>query len=289
MYHYRVKMPAWEDTRAGYKEICGRLKDFNAIGKGHYLMFDSGDETEMRFIFVSERELDAPVLSEIHDIFNVEITAEPISIENINAITAKKIDAIKSNMADFPYSGCQASLMPTETLESTLEYADTAAGSTKYKEFFKDFAGYIDRTAEEDKKAIYNVALIDNSGTNILLHLSMLYLLYAAKGLIIEPIYIIGSCCDALETEKETGFMYIIDDWDLYDDDVKIYKELFEKIRGSQNIYITLLSQKEYDTLSKTDYFEEAFPNIVTIDELTETEKAEIEKENTEVYLYLNS
>ena len=92
MYHYHMRVPSWGESRKIDRAICDRLDNFNVIND-RYLMFDSGDDAEIRFILVSKSELTENTLISLKTVFEAEILAEEIGIENADSKTARKIDA----------------------------------------------------------------------------------------------------------------------------------------------------------------------------------------------------
>ena len=183
-------------------------------------------------------------------------------------------------MINNDYHGDQKTLIVTESTDQLLEKANAMIGFTEYKKFFNNFADYIDRTASMRAKALHNVVLINKCGVCLDSHIELLYGLFASKGLLMEHVMITGEKYQAEESKKETKCVYLIEDEWRTDDGGEYFRatdevKLFNKIRRSGNFYITTMTQEEYDKLSTLDCFNAAFPNAVTINELTAEEKLE--------------
>lgn len=278
MLHYYIKVPACGDTLTTRETIVSRVEYYN--NRQHYLLFESGDDAEIRFVMVCEKRLTKTALTELKNIFEVAVQAEEINTASVSHDVLKKIKTAKALMTDNDYCGNQKTLLFTDNLERIYEKADAAVGLARYKEFLAFLSGYIDRTAEMTAKSLYNVVLINEHGVNLDQYTELLYGLYAAKGLLLEYVMIKGDMDDARRTDKETRFVYVIEDkWKVDDsdeyfrasDEVKVLK----KIRRSSNIYVTSMKQADYQKLSALDSFEAAFPHVFTIDMLTTEEKIE--------------
>jgi AAA+ superfamily predicted ATPase len=280
IFHYIVKVPSSGESLTAKETVLNRLEYFNS--RCHYLLFDSGSETEKRFIMVSDKKLTKSITTELKNIFEIPVTAEAIDVKAIDRKTLKKIHIAKMLMHDdnYNYSGEQTTILVTDSAEGIIEKVDSMLGAAKYKEFFKGFSDYIDRSAGMMAKALYNTVFINRCGVCLDNHVELLYGLLAVKGLLTEHVMIAGNKWEAKNTEKETRFLYYVrDDWRTDDgeeflrasDEVK----LFNKIRRSDNVYVTAMTQGQYDKLSALDCFTAAFPNTVTIDELTADEKLE--------------
>ena len=277
MYHYHVRVPAWEESQRINRAISDRLDRFNYRNKGHYLMFDNGNDDEMRFILVSEIEITETILTSVKDIFRTEVLTEEIDVNNADPKTARKIDAAIASISNNVTCGCHITLFPAWTLEFALEKANEIPGSGQYKAYCAGFPDYAERTAGTGKKAIYNVVLINNMGGLAAdFHLTALHLLYAATGVITDPTVIVGDVNEAQDTEKDTGLFYIICDYWETDGREEFFKGLCDKIKQSNNIYITAMSQEKYDMISLIDGFADAFPNVITIDKFTKRERREL-------------
>ena len=276
MYHYFVKVPSWREALTLESTITDRLEYFN--DRYQHLLYDSGDETEKRFIFVSEKRITDNMRKELKDIFETAVQTEAISVKTVNRKTLKQIHIAKSLMVSNDYNGEQKSLLVTDSHEQLLEKVNGMIGFTKFKDFFKNFADYIDRTAGVRAKCLYNTVIINNVGVSLDTHVELLFSLLSTKGLILEHSMITGSKWEARSTEKETRFVYYIDDEWISDDDGEYYRasdevKLLDRISRSDNIYITAMNQDQYDKISVLDCFKAAFPNTATIDEFTPDEK----------------
>ena len=296
MVHYLIRVPNDAEMPVSHEVINFKLESFNS--DGNYIMYDSGDENEMRFVMVSEDEITEKTSGKLKGIFKKDIAADIIGIESIDRKMLGKIRVAKELMAnDDNYRGKKKTVFSTESCSKVLEKADAVIGSAEFKAFLADFVDYIDRTAEIPVKSLYNVVIINNHDVCLEPHIELLYGIMAAKGLLIEHSIIRGDNVDLRYTNRETQSVYVIEGgWD-YEDDDECYRpsaeerllnaifgetarsgascrsELLAKIKDSSNIYITSMKQEEYDRMSKIDMFAVAFPNAVTIDELTVDDK----------------
>jgi len=69
MYHYivKVKVPAGGEAIISKETIIDRLEYFN--DNRNYLLYDSGDETEKRFIMITQKKLNKDMTTDLRDIF----------------------------------------------------------------------------------------------------------------------------------------------------------------------------------------------------------------------------
>ena len=79
MYHYHVKVTSSGDSLVSKETIIDRLDCFNSYERR--LLFDRGNETEQRFIMVSEKKVGKTLLAELKNVFEATVEAEEINIE----------------------------------------------------------------------------------------------------------------------------------------------------------------------------------------------------------------
>ena len=80
LYHYTIKVPANGENFVTTEEtIVDRIDYYN--DNNHYLFFDSGTETEKRFILVSNKSKTEDIAKSLKDIFETNITVEKIDAE----------------------------------------------------------------------------------------------------------------------------------------------------------------------------------------------------------------
>jgi len=277
MFHYTVKVPSSGEILTAKETIIDRLDYFNDCN--HYLLFNGGNEAEKRFIMVSEKKATKALLTELKEVFETPVFAEEINVRTVDHKMLKKIHAAKNLMLDrHGYRGDQKTLLITDTATQLIEKVDAMIGFTKYKAFYRRLADYIDRTIEMRARCTYNVVLINKCGICLDAHIELLYGLFSAKGLLIDHVMITGAMYEAENNRKETKCVYFIDDsWEFEDDGVSLKAsdevKLLRKIRKSHNIYITAMTQEQYDKISVLDIFTATFPNMATVDELTTDEK----------------
>ena len=298
MLYYLIRVPNDEETPISQDVMSFRLESFN--NEENYLLFDGGDQKEMRYILVSEDDYEESekIPARLKSVFKKGIVVEAIGMEDIDQKILNKIRVAKELMSGGDnYRGNLTPMFYTGDYDQVIEEADTTIGSGRFKAFLVDFMDYIDRTADISVNAMYNVVLINNHDVTLKPHIDLLYRVLAIKGLLIEYAIIKGDKSDLRYTNRETRSVFVIeDDWSFSDGD-EYYRptaedkllnaifgdvgcsaashrsELLAKIKDSVNIYITSMKQEEYDRLSEIDLFAVAFPNATNIDELTVEDK----------------
>ena len=310
MYNYLIRVPSDGEGSSVQKAVISRLETFNKGGKSNntdsnneknisdgYLLFDSGDEMEIRFVLVCEEEVSDEMMKKLNAIFEKNVKAEIISTENCNNERQKRITAAKELKAafndnddyhdcdnDYYYRGKKEPQFVTKNSDQLYEKAGDLAGFTEFRAFLKNYMNYIDQTAEMTANSLYNIVLINKSGVSFDPHIELLYGILADKGLLTEQIIIKGDIYDAKHSNRETQFVYVIEDeWKtddrepnseelllcaIFGDRVERTtsstsdkEELFEKIKNSRNIYITTMAQEEFERVSTIDCFRVAFPH----------------------------
>ena len=278
MHHYFVKVTSSKEILATKETIINRLEYFN--DRSQYLLFDSANRIEKRFILVIEKKVTKNKLTELKDIFETAVSAEEINVKAVDHQILKKIHIAKMLMVDDDYYGDRQILFVTDTADDLRIKTNEMVGFTKFKEFFTEYDAFLDSTMKMNAKSLYNIVLINKSGVCLDAHIELLYNLLSAKGILTEHVVITGDKHDVQRIKKETKCAYVIkDEWEIGDnsayfkasDEVK----LFNKIVRSNNIYITAMKQEDYTKLSALDCFTAAFPNVAIIDELTIDEKIE--------------
>ena len=311
MYNYLIKVPSDGVALSAQKAVISRLESFNKgcksnnnnsdndknINKG-YLMFDSGDERETRFIMVCEEEASDEIMKKLNAIFEKNVKAEKINAD-CSKERQKRINIAKELMAagddhsnGYYYLGKKEPLFVTENCAQLYEKAGDLAGFTEFRPFLESYMEYIDQTAGMTANSLYNVVLINKSRVCFDRHIELLYGILAGKGLLTEQVIIKGDIHDANHTDRETQFVYVIkDEWKTDDREptseelllIAIFgdrckntvsstsdkDELFKKIKNSRNIYITTMEQEEYERISTIDSFHVAFPHVVTISDIS--------------------
>ena len=110
-----------------------------------------------------------------------------------------------------------------------------------------------------------------------------------AKGAVKDFHYVTGDIDDAVKTDRNTAFIYRIDD----DYDIGEHSRHFFsadagdlwKLLGRKTIYITTMRPEEYSRIcDKVSCFETIFPYVVHLEESTTEEKFELVKEEAESY-----
>lgn len=203
---------------------------------------------------------------------------EKINVREIDRQTLKKIHIIKMLMESDDYCGERKTIFVTETIEQLYEQVDGMRGLREYKEFYRNFADYIDRTVDIKAKNLYNIVIVNQCDISLDEPIELLYRLFAVKGLLNEYVMITGDKDEAERSKKESKCLYYINDEWKPNDDGEQYRanedvKLLKKLRCSGNIYITAMNAETYAKLCMLDSFRSVFPNRITIDELTVDEK----------------
>jgi len=296
MVHFLIKVPSDGEASTTHEVLVFRLESFN--DNSRYLLYDSGDETEMRFILVCEDEISEKTQEKLKSIFRKDVEAEEISIESIDQKTLSKILVARKLMVDdVNCCGKKKYLFTTKNSSQLLETAGAAVSAKEFTKFLVEYTDYIDRTADIAVNSMHNVVIINDHDVNLEPYIELLYGIMAAKGLLIEHIMIHGNMSDLRHTNRETQCVYVIEDeWELDDNDdyfplsaheqllnaifgeesfsaASLRTDLLTKIKDSNNIYIAPMKQDEYYKMVKHDLFSVAFPLVVTIGELNVFDK----------------
>ena len=181
MHHYYITVPSSGEVLTAKETIVSRLEYYNDCDS--YLLFDGGNEHEKRFVMVTAKKMDKHMLNGLKEVFEAAVTAEAINIKSIDRMTLKKIHAAKSLMANnHGYRGEQKTLLVTDTSDRLMEKADGMIGYSAFKEFYSNYASYIDRTASIKAKCLYNTVFVNKCGICLDAHVELLYGMLATKG-----------------------------------------------------------------------------------------------------------
>ena len=277
MYHYTLKVPENADELTPMVTIIDRIDYYN--DSNHYIFFDSYQKSVLRFLLVTKKRITKEMHDGLKNIFGIPVKTEPLCVKQIDGKTIKKIHTIKMLMGNnFSYYGDKKSLFVLGTPDKLIKETEAMIGFGSFKTFFKEMNEYIDRTADMRAKCLHNVVLINNSGINIDAHIDLLCGLYASKGLLYEHAVITIDVDDACAATHESKCIFAVNDsWGFESDGEYLNAndevKLLRKIVKSENIYITTMNQEQYDKISMLDCFASAFPNIVTLEKLSDEEK----------------
>ena len=302
MHQYTLSVPIISENLTTSEVINNRLESFN--NNEQYIVFDNSSESAQQFILVSKKDTtEEDIVAELKSMFDHQVAVCEIKASDIDDKTNKKIQTAKRLMitasCDDDYRGKKKPLLVTETITQIFEAVNNIIGFSGFKKFFNDMDDYIDRIVGINVKAMHNIAFVNKSGACLDEHVELLYKLFCTKGSLDEHVIIKGDVYDARYTDRETRFLYHIDDnwdrrnnsdewgfgWDEEDDtntdDNEGYPlfsnevKLLNRIIRSNNIYVTSLNPEVYNKISKLECFGAAFPNVVCIDEFSVEEKLE--------------
>ena len=280
MFHYLVRVPSEDSTLISEDAVVSRLDSYN--GSSKYLLYESGDSAETRFLMVSDEKLSEDDTTKLRSVFERTVVVEDLTVDAISDGMLCKLRTTIDLMADTgSFHGKKKTLLVTDDCAQVLEKADELTGNSTFRAFLEGFSDYIDRSKDMTAKAMYNVVLVNQGKASPDSFLESLARFLAAKGLLTEQVMITGDIRDATNTERETRLVYVIDDtWktkdDASDEDLLLslifggssesstsdMHRLFRKIRESCNIYITAMEQADFDRISTLDSFAITFPHV---------------------------
>ncbi|MCL2046875.1 MAG: AAA family ATPase [Oscillospiraceae bacterium] len=294
MVHYRIIVRYDGEGIPSNDVISFKLDAL--IDENNYLLFDSGNKNELRFIYLTEEEDVEAHIKKIEGAFKGVASTERISIESVDQKILSKIRIAQNLMSSGNiFSGIKEEKFIVEDCEQFISDIEMSFPSSKFNTFLSEYSDYIDRTDSIKANCLYNVVFINNHDLNLNGNYDALYKVLANKGKLIEHAVIKGNIRDCQFTFRETQHMYIIDDeWDIDDiesgpkdqEEVLLYaifgedrckfasdQTLFHKIINSNNVHMTSMKQSEYDILARNDLFTVAFPHTIVMEDLTVSDK----------------
>ena len=159
--------------------------------------------------------------------------------------------------------------------ERLMEEAAAVCGWGGFCTALKRIARRMDNDASG--KANLNVAFVVESDNPAGDYVRVLYDFYFSRGVISSPFICRGDMDDAASS-SDGGFMYVVKDCGIDDDDVVVMgrrgvESCLRRLRSRKCVYAALLTKEEYEALASNPLFECVFPTVVRIAEPSAEEK----------------
>ena len=222
----------------------------------------------------SEAKLLEAVSESLGGLFELEVSK--ISAE---ALASERPDVEKNifpslAMRGMRYGRLDAALT-LKSGERLMEEAAAVCGWGGFCAALKRIARRMDNDASG--KANLNVAFVVESDNPAGDYVRVLYDFYFSRGVISSPFICRGDMDDAASS-SDGGFMYVVKDCGIDDDDVVFMgrrgvESCLRRLRSRRCVYAALLAKEEYEALASNPLFECVFPTVVRIAEPSAEEK----------------
>ena len=222
----------------------------------------------------SEAKLREAVSESLGGLFELEVST--ISAEEL---ASERPDVEKNifpslAMRGMRYGRLDAALT-LKSGERLMEEAAAVCGWGGFCAALKRIARRMDNDASG--KANLNVAFVVESDNPAGDYVRVLYDFYFSRGVISSPFICRGDMDDAASS-SDGGFMYVVKDCGIDDDDVVVMgrrgvESCLRRLRSRKCVYAALLTKEEYEALASNPLFECVFPTVVRIAEPSAEEK----------------
>lgn len=279
--YYYVNVIFDDEKYINYGSLPYIVEDFNSYS--HYLYFDSVlKKSVLRFIYLKRRDGNVDeIASEMSDLFEAEVSVEPIKSSVLKAERVCSFDIAKQFMLNINQHFCGEINYIWDIKESAAlaEAVDALNGFDDYKLLFSKLQVYCRNVKKKGIRGTYNVALINEWDVDAENFIKYIYYLYSAENIIKDHCVISGDLNDALRTRRDTPFLYFISEKEQhsrhdsnfcnFSEEMNAYKKL--SIRNT--VYITVISKAEYEKMQLLEEFRMFFPHIAHLKEPSENEK----------------
>ncbi|MDR3295174.1 MAG: AAA family ATPase [Clostridiales Family XIII bacterium] len=161
-------------------------------------------------------------------------------------------------------------------------------GFTEFKQALREIGNYMQNLKKTGGRANYNIILVKNCEADCAVFTDMLYDFYYAHGAITDPMLVDGELWEAVETGRDTAFLYKIDeDWPNSDGGIlKMSHEekQLRRILKRKTIYVTEMTKSQYERARHVSVFKAVFPTAIHINEMNCEEKLEYLRRETAAY-----
>jgi Holliday junction resolvasome RuvABC ATP-dependent DNA helicase subunit len=201
-----------------------------------------------------------------------EIEPSRITLENSSLISTAK--ALLPNQ--FIRSDTEVSRWQRKSIEEAEAEINNLIGFEEFKKSINGIKHYIENTKLLCKKTNNNIILVKNVDVDVSFLAELIYDFYYAHGIILDPTIAEGDVGDAVNTERNTKFLYNISETWREDNEQLRHAEYYEKqirtLLKRKTIYITTMNKKQYEA-AKESIFTTLFPTAIFLNELSAEEK----------------
>jgi hypothetical protein len=158
------------------------------------------------------------------------------------------------------------------TVAQALSEAEQLLGFGEFKEAMHKLDRYIRNSRLAHCEPHCGVVLVKNCGVNEDIFIDHLYDLLLAEGVILEPSVASGDLRDASETNRDSAFLYRIDeDWERSGHSRYLpmthQARMLQKLAERRTIYVTSVNAKVYEALKDDVRFRSVFPCAIKLEE----------------------
>lgn len=270
-----------DEKHIGFESLPYIIEDFNSHSS--YLYFDSVLKNgTLRFIYLKRRKGDVDeIASSMSDMLEAEVSVEPVKAPVLKAEEACPFNIAKQFMLNINrnYYGEIDYLWDIKESSAVAEAVNDLYGFGDYKLFFSKLQVYCSNVKKRGIKGNYNVVLVNECCVDSEDFIKYIYYLYSAENIIKDHCIISGDLCDALNTKRDTPFLYFISELErpsrhfgnfyTNSEQTSGYKRLSKR----KTIYVTVISKREYEEMQLLDEFRIFFPHVAHLREPSENEK----------------
>jgi AAA+ superfamily predicted ATPase len=249
----------------------------------HYMYFDTVLKNGvLRFIYFKKGDGNVnDTVSELSDMFEAKVSIEPLDPSDLKSESLCSFNIAKQFMLDINehYHGEIKYMWDIKKSAEVAAEVNALDSFDDFKLFFNTLHLYCNNVKKRGVCGIYNVALINECGTDGEKFVNYIYNLYSAEHIIKDHCIISGNLRDAVHTKRDTAFLYYIlrdnqYDWSKSnfldaDDEIKAFTTLSKR----NTVYVTTMSKAEYARMQMLDEFRMFFTHIGYLKEPSENEK----------------
>ena len=280
--YYYIDVAFDDENSIDFDSLPYIVENFNS--HSHYLYFDSVLKNGLlRFIYLKRgnRNVDE-IVSEISDMFEAEVSIEPVNPSTLKAEGQCPFNIAKQFMLDINehYCGEIKYIWDIKRSADVAAEVDALDSFDDFKLFFNKLQMYCKNVKKRGVIGNYNVALIDECCVDGEKFVNFIYNLYSAENIIKDHCIISGDLSDAMHTKRDTPFLYYISKEEHYgwhdgnffinaNEEISAYLKLSKR----NTVYVTIINKAEYEKMRMLDEFRMFFPHIAYLKEPSENEK----------------
>jgi AAA+ superfamily predicted ATPase len=256
--------------------IEGKVDDFNDRGSYlHFLSSEVGDDgLKLRFLYIAEAEDDADdfrlMMQRVDSALETKTEYERLYPEHLKPHELKALRTAKRLMQRNAYCGESAVLWPRLDTLGVLNAADEMIGFGEFKSGLRKLRDYCEAVRLRGAKGVYNVVFLNTGGVEPTPFVRSVYELLSSEGLLDDHCVITGELNDAVRTDKDTAFVYHIDQmWDI--DSRNDYRSaskavrLLQKLAKRNAVYVTSMDRTQYEQAIEVDDFRRVFAHVIEL------------------------
>ena len=277
-YTIEIQKPSAEDMAI----LLSKMEYFNRRSRYLLPVFSESPDRICFLLVQRDKHTKKSIKDELFEVFGDHVAYKPFDYDTATESELRSYHTAKKLLANDNCCGESFPRFTAKSRDEVIGEINGLIGFGEFKEACRGLCQYHDNVKKGKKRANYNLVLVMGCTTETDLFVEMLYDLYLSLGVIADPVWITGDVDDAFRTDRNTPFLFYIEQkWGDPGDDhlamTETDKQMY-KLCKRETIYIAVCDKVQYEKLRETDSFNRLFPHSIGINEISREEKAEFIK-----------